>query len=113
MTKNKENPMEEAFRLLEPILAEPDKYPPNLVILPAGSPVLSKIFSKEPTRIIQYLRDNGPVSSIAELAEMLGRDPAAVSRDIQILERHGFVVATPKGREKHLSASGRSVLVAS
>lgn len=112
MTKSKPDAMQEAFRLLEPVLAEPQKYPDRLILLPAGSPVLSKIFSKEPTRIIQYLRERGPVSSIAELAKQLDRDPAAVSRDIHVLERHGLVVATTVGRGKRLSAADRPVLVA-
>ncbi len=112
MTKKDPNAMAEAFRALEPILKAPEKYPDHLVVLPAGSPILAKIFSKEPTRIIEYLRKHGPISSIQQLAEVLGRDPAAVSRDVHILEQYGLLSTDPHGREKRLSATNRSVLVA-
>lgn len=112
MKKKSQDAMAEAFRALDPILAAPEKYPEHLVVLPAGSPILAKIFSKEPTRIIEYLRKHGPVSSIRQLAEVLGRDPAAVSRDVQVLERYGLLSTSQYGREKQLSATDRPVLVA-
>ena len=112
MKRKKPDPMAEAFRVLEPILANPSDFPAHLVVIPAGSPILAKLFSREPSRIIQYLRDHGPVSSIRELADVLGRDPAAVSRDVRILERHGLVETVQSGREKTLSATQRPILVA-
>lgn len=112
MTKKSNNAMADAFRALEPILKAPERYPEHMVVLPAGSPILAKLFSKEPTRIIEYLRKHGPVSSIRQLAEVLGRDPAAVSRDVQVLERYGLLSTDTKGREKRLSATDRPVLVA-
>lgn len=62
-----------------------------------GEHQLPAIASKERLRIIQLLKRGG-IASMQELAEKLGRDQAAVSRDISILEENGIVKKVRTGK---------------
>ncbi len=52
--------------------------------------VLRKILTPERMRILQVIRNEKP-SSIYELAKLLGRDRAAVMRDLEVLREIGLV----------------------
>jgi predicted transcriptional regulator len=72
----------------------------------------SRILTAERRRIIVYLEDQGPVNSIRSLAAALGRDPAAVSRDIHLLTDAGLLRVEDVGRNRHVHATGRPIIVA-
>lgn len=73
-----------------------------------GVSALRKLLSKEKARMLYFLKTKKP-SSIYSLAKMLGRNFKAVSDDIKLLERFGFIemVAEKTGRRERL----RPVLV--
>ena len=66
-------------------------------ILVLGEHELQAIASKERLRIIRLLQENRS-SCIQEITDKLGRDPAAVSRDISILEKIGIVKKVHEGK---------------
>jgi len=51
---------------------------------------LRRVLTPERLRILQVIRNRNP-SSVYELAKMLGRDRAAVTRDLEVLELLGLV----------------------
>ena len=67
--------------------------------------VLRKILTPERLRILQVIKNEEP-KSIYELAKLLGRDRAAVIRDLKVLQEIGFVEVSKKKDEK-----GRKKLV--
>jgi len=62
---------------------------------------LRKILTDERIRVLQVIKSENP-SSVYELAKLLGRDRAAVIRDLEILRNLGLVefVEERKGRRK-------------
>ncbi len=79
---------------------------------PVRSGMASRILTSERRRIIIYLEDHGPADSIHDLAQAMGRDPAAVSRDIHLLTDAGLLRIDEVGRTKHIHATGRPIIVA-
>jgi len=61
--------------------------------------VLRKILTPERMRILQVIRNEKP-SSIYELAKLLGRDRAAVIRDLEALQKIGLVEISEEKNEK-------------
>jgi|GEM_PF-3461862 len=72
-------------------------------VLILGEHQLPMIASKERLRIIRLLKD-GKDYSLQELTRALHRDPAAVSRDISVLERCGIL------RKEHVGKTMRPVI---
>lgn len=64
---------------------------------------LRQILSNEKAKILNIIKNQNP-DSIYKLAKILGRDFKAVSHDIKILERFGFIELKPetKGKRKRL-----------
>ena len=111
MTAMKHNPMKQALDFLETVIRERDKFPEQFIAIPRNSPLLTKIFSPEPNRIMDYLEEHNQAKSVQKLANALRRDKAAVSRDVKLLQSIGLVTATRLGKEKMLEPSHRTVLV--
>ena len=108
----KHNPMKDALDVIAKVFANPDAFPSDFVAFPLRGEMASRILTHERRRIIVYLEDNGPAYSIRELATALGRDPAAVSRDIHLLTDAGLLRVEEIGRNKHIHATGRPIIVA-
>lgn len=106
------NPMKDALDVVAKVFADPDAFPSDFVAFPLRSGMASRILTSERRRIIIYLEDHGPTESIRDLAEALGRDPAAVSRDIHLLTDAGLLRIEEVGRTKHIHATGRPIIVA-
>jgi predicted transcriptional regulator len=66
-------------------------------ILVLGEDEIQAIASKERLRIIKFLQSNRS-SCIQDITNELGRDPAAVSRDISILEKIGIIKKVREGK---------------
>jgi len=111
-SRTNHNPMKEALDVVAKVFANPDAFPSDFVAFPLRSEMASRILTSERRRIIIYLEDHGPADSIRELAEALGRDPAAVSRDIHLLTDAGLLGMEEVGRSKHIHATGRPIIVA-
>lgn len=106
------NPMKDALDVVAKVFADPDAFPSDFVAFPLRSGMASRILTAERRRIIIYLEDHGPAESVRGLAEALGRDPAAVSRDIHLLTDTGLLRVEEAGRAKHIFATGRPIIVA-
>lgn len=111
MTTKKPDAMSEALDFLGKVVRAPEDYPDRFVAIPRNSPLLTKLFSKEPNRILDYLHKHGHVDAIQELADALGRNKSGVSRDVQLLIDVGLVSATRKGKEKSVQPTEKVVLV--
>ena len=61
--------------------------------------VLRKILTPERMRILQVIKNEKP-GSIYELAKLLGRDRAAVIRDLEVLQKIGLVEISEEKDEK-------------
>lgn len=69
----------------------------------SGLTDLRQLLSKEKAKILNIIKNQNP-ESIYKLAKILGRDFKAVSQDIKLLERFGFIELKPesKGKRKKL-----------
>jgi predicted transcriptional regulator len=108
----KPNPMQDALDVVAKVFADPDAFPRDFVAFPLRGEMVSRILTAQRRRIIVYLEDHGPVNSIRSLADALGRDPAAVSRDIHLLTDAGLLRVEDVGRSRHVHATGRPIIVA-
>ena len=61
--------------------------------------VLRKILTPERMRILQVIKNEKP-NSIYELAKLLGRDRAAVIRDLEVLQKIGLVEISEEKDER-------------
>ena len=110
--KTKPNPMRDALDVVAKVFADPDAFPSDFVAFPLRGDMASRILTTERRRIIVYLEDHGPANSIRDLAAALRRDPAAVSRDIHLLTDAGLLRVEDVGRNRHIHATGRPIIVA-
>jgi predicted transcriptional regulator len=110
--KTRPNPMQDALDVVAKVFADPDAFPSDFVAFPLRTDMASRILTAERRRIIIYLEDHGPANSIRDLAAALGRDPAAVSRDIHLLTDAGLLRMEDVGRSRHIHATGRPIIVA-
>lgn len=110
--KTQPNPMQDALNVVAKVFADPDAFPSDFVAFPLRGDMASRILTAERRRIIIYLEDHGPANSIRDLAAALGRDPAAVSRDIHLLTDAGLLHMENVGRSRHIHATGRPIIVA-
>jgi DNA-binding transcriptional ArsR family regulator len=105
------DPMQEALEFLGKVIREPAKYPERFIAIPRSSPLLTKLFSPEPNRILDYLQKHHGVPSVQTLADALHRNKAAVSRDVKLLQNIGLISARRQGKEKVLEPTNKMVLV--
>lgn len=78
--------------------------------MPFDPDVVVGLLTKERMRLVLYLRENGPVDSLQALAEALGRDRSAVSRDLVLLQ-HQLVTVEKVGRQKTIRALDRPIII--
>lgn len=107
----KRNPMKRAFDFFDEVIKNPDAYPDSFVAIPRDPDLIAKLLSRERTKILDYLEKNGPLESLQMLADALGRDKGAVSRDVGSLAAVGLVNVSKNGRRKRLNATRRPILV--
>ncbi len=69
----------------------------------SGLADLRQLLSNEKAKMLNAIKDQNP-ESIYSLAKFLGRDFKAVSHDIKLLEKFGFIELKPlsKGKRKKL-----------
>lgn len=91
-------------------MANIDHLPDEFEAIPLHHELIVAVLTRERIRIINHLRQNGPVTSLNELANALGRDRSAVSRDLKYLEG-SLVRIEQKGRRKEISATDRPIII--
>lgn len=106
-----QNPMKRATAFIRKVIENPDAYPDTFIALPRDPALISKVLSRERTKIVDYLESYGPVGSLQALADALRRDKAAVSRDLDVLIEVGLVRSQRRGRRKELRATGRPIII--
>lgn len=69
----------------------------------SGLSELRLLLSNEKAKVLNVIKNNNP-DSIYKTARILGRDFKAVSQDIRLLEKFGFIELKPenKGKRKRL-----------
>lgn len=82
---------------LSEVIREPDKYPDRLAVFVLTDEELHQLFTRERLRLLRALKEK-EYESVTVLSEHLGRDKAAVTRDLKLLERHGLVRLEKEGR---------------
>lgn len=101
-----------AFRLFREVLAHPDRYPDDLLVIPMENLVgKASPFSKQRLRILSTLRTNDGAESLDALARSLGREKTRVSKDVTYLEGLGLVACRRQGRTKRILPTHRRVLL--
>lgn len=68
------------------------------------------ILTDRRVELLETIRE-GSIESVTELAETLGRDPAAVSRDLDLLFEHDLITYEQDGSRKIPVLKHESVLV--
>jgi predicted transcriptional regulator len=85
-----------AISFLKKVGRAPDKFPDKLAVFVLTDEELYQIFTKERFRILKALKEKR-FPSITMLSDFLGRDKAAVDRDLKILEEYGLIKRVKKG----------------
>lgn len=104
-----EENIDAAFDLARAILANPDAYPDDFIVLPLDPDLIAKVLSPERIRLLHELRSDGPYDSVNDLAEALGRDQSRVSRDVAGLAEMGLVKTERDGKSKRVSAPKKPI----
>lgn len=104
-----EENIDQAFDMMRDIIARPEAYPDEFIVLPLDPDIISKVLSPERIRLLHELRAQGPFSSVNELADCLGRDQSRVSRDVADLVEMGLVKSERDGKSKRVSASKKPI----
>lgn len=93
--------------LVQAAILRPDKTPDRLTVLSLSDEEQDRLFTPKRLELLRVLRDRGEGElTISELARLLGRRLDVISRDLQVLARHGVVELEKVGRTKrvHLAA---------
>jgi predicted transcriptional regulator len=78
--------------------------------MPLDYETITGILTRERIRLINHLRETGPAGSLQELADALGRDKAAVSRDVSYLTGT-FLEEERTGRTRRISAPKKPLII--
>ncbi len=72
--------------------------------------LFTTILTRERVRLVNHLREHGPYETLQELADDLGRDKTAISRDLSYLEAT-LVKVEKVGRRKRIWAPDKPVIL--
>lgn len=87
-----------------------DHLPTDFTAMRLDYDLITSVLTRERIRIINHLREHGPVESLQELADALGRDKTAISRDLSYLEAD-LVKVEKIGRRKRISAPDKPIIL--
>lgn len=98
---------------MQAILADPAGAPDKVTILPIAT-MLGGPGGLTPARIalLIEIRSHGTYERMQSLAEAMGRDKHAVSKDVDVLVHHGLVHKQRKGRTVAIEADRRPIILA-
>lgn len=111
MTRSKDR-IHDATDFVRRVVARPEDYPERFVSIPMDPDLIRQVLSRERSRLVRYLQEHGPVASLHDLADALGRNYPSVSRDVGALVEFGLLDTEKVGRMKRIRATGRPVVVA-
>jgi len=86
--------------LVNEAIENPESTPDRYSVVELSPELNCKVMTNRRTQLLRELKDDPDIDSITQLAEKVGRRLDAVSRDLKILENHGFIDLEKKGREK-------------
>lgn len=87
-----------------------DSLPSEFTVMRLDHDLIASILTRERIRLINHLRKHGPYESLQELADDLGRDKTAVSRDLHHLE-DSLVKVEKTGRRKRIWAPDTPIIL--
>ena len=97
MTDSMDKKWDAIESFLSEVVREPDKYPDRLAVFVLTDEELHQLFTRERLRLLRALKEK-EYGSVTELSMYLGRDKAAVTRDLKLLKGHGLVRLEKEGR---------------
>lgn len=108
-----DNALDLAAQHMRAILADPEGAPEKVTVIPITK-MLGGPDGLTPARIalLIEIRSHGLYERIQDLADAMGRDKHAVSKDVDVLARHGLVHKHRKGRSVAIEADGRPIILA-
>ena len=86
--------------LVNKAIEDPEGTPDRYSIVELSPELNYRIMTEKRTQLLKELKRDPDLDSITALAERVGRRLDAVSRDLKILENHGFIDLEKKGRQK-------------
>lgn len=87
-----------------------DNLPEDFTIMRLDYDLFTTILTRERVRLVNHLREYGPYETLQELADDLGRDKTAISRDLSYLEAT-LVKVEKVGRRKRIWAPDKPVIL--
>lgn len=106
-----DDPMQEATAFIRQVVADPTAFPRRFVSLPLDPELIVALLSRQRLRMVQYLREHGPVGSVEQLAADLGRNYASVSRDVGALRGAGLLESHQEGHRRRLQATRLPIVI--
>lgn len=102
-----------AEKAMQQLLADPSGAPDKLTIIPMTTLMGGKD-GLTPSRIALFIeiRAHGVYQRVQELADAVGRDKYAVSKDVDVLALHGLVHKHKRGRTVAIEADTRPIVLA-
>lgn len=102
-----------AEQSLKAILANPKAAPDKVTIIPLTT-MLGGKDGLTPARIALFIevRSHGPYDQLQDLADAVGRDKHAVSKDLDVLAAHDLVHKHRVGRNLMIEADERPIMLA-
>lgn len=100
-----------AHDIFQRALAEPDAYPDHLIVIPLSLLAEGSLLSPARLETLMRLRRHGGYERLQDLADDLGRGKHRVSKDISALASLGLVHKHRHGRQMHIAAVGRPILL--
>lgn len=98
--------------LVQAAILRPDRTPDRLTVLSLSDEEQDRLFTPKRLELLRVLRDRDEGElTISELAHLLGRRLDVVSRDLQVLARHGVVELEKVGRTKRVHLATDWVLI--
>lgn len=100
-----------AHDIFQRALADPGAYPEHLIVIPLSLLAEGAVLSPARLETLIRLRKMGGYDRLQDLADDLGRGKHRVSKDISALAGLGLVHKQRHGRQMHIEASGRPIML--
>lgn len=99
MEKRLEREIDEFFEMAKEAVRHPELFPDKVVIVSLTQEQKNSILTKSRIELIRAINRRNP-KTVNELAEIVQRNPAAVSRDLAVLENYGILELIKVGRSR-------------
>lgn len=99
MEKRLGREIDEFFEMVKEAARHPELFPDKVVIVSLAQEQKDSILTKSRIELIKAINRRNP-KTVNELAAIVQRNPAAVSRDLAVLENYGILELVKAGRQR-------------